>query len=113
MGDSNVTSNMTGAPDVTFTASKMVATTGEFDTLGVDTLNVNNLSATTVDLGDTGVDSLTVATGKVILGGILTVEASIVAAATALSGAAGSLYVGAGSLWILDGDTTATKIAIT
>lgn len=55
-------------------------------------------------------DYVQISTGKIIFGGSLNKEASIVAAATALIGATvkGSIYSGRDDLWYLTSDTSAS-----
>ena len=111
MGDSNLTSNLVGDGTVTITgissittATQVVTTqsvtTGNVTTANITTGNVTTLNPTTIKFGT-----------KVIVGGVLVTEASIVAVATHVGGATGSLYLGP-SLWVLDGTTTATKLSI-
>ena len=111
MGDSNLTSNLVGDGIVTITgissittATQVVTTqtvtTGNVTTANITTGNVTTLNPSKIKFGT-----------KAIVGGVYTIEASVVAAATAAGGGIGSLYIGP-RLWILDGATTATKLAL-
>jgi len=108
MGDSHIKSNLKGKLG-TETISNFASISG---TAIVGALTGSVSGDVTGDVSGDVTGNLIPATGRVITGGVLTIEASIVAAATALGGAQGSLYLGP-SLWLLDGATTATKLAIT
>ena len=102
MGDSHIKSNLIG--------KNGTETISNFATITATTF-VGNLTGDVT--GDVNADSyVKIGTNKVIAGGTLVTEASIITALRALSASPGSLYMGTANVWLLDGSNSAATIAL-